>query len=122
MSASDAAGLPAEIAAGEDPDRPVRRFLRRVRSWVGRHPRFELGYRIAVGALGGLIAIVGLILVPLPGPGWLIVFLGLGVLGTEFGWARRLAGALKRLLARFWAWWKARKERKERRTATTKPR
>ena len=47
-------------------------------------------YRIAVGVLGGAIVIGGLGLIPLPGPGWLIVFLGLAVLATEFEWARRL--------------------------------
>ncbi len=43
----------------------------------------------------------GVRLVPLPGPGWLIVFLGLAILGTEFAWARRLAAVTKRWLARF---------------------
>ncbi|CAA9280312.1 MAG: FIG00998039: hypothetical protein [uncultured Corynebacteriales bacterium] len=43
-----------------------------------------------MGVLGSLIMILGLVLVPLPGPGWLIVFLGLGILATEFAWAERL--------------------------------
>jgi uncharacterized protein (TIGR02611 family) len=29
-------------------------------------------------------------MVPLPGPGWLVVFLGLAILGSEFAWAKRL--------------------------------
>jgi uncharacterized protein (TIGR02611 family) len=33
---------------------------------------------------------LGLILVPLPGPGWLIVILGLSILAIEFVWARHL--------------------------------
>lgn len=40
--------------------------------------------------LGGAIVIGGLALVPLPGPGWLIVFVGLAILATEFVWAERL--------------------------------
>jgi len=47
-------------------------------------------YRTLVGAIGGLIIVFGLITVPLPGPGWLTVFIGLAILGTEFHWARRL--------------------------------
>ena len=48
------------------------------------------GKRVAV-AIGGFgTVIVGLILVPLPGPGWLIVFGGLALLATEFMWAERL--------------------------------
>ena len=43
-------------------------------------------YRMGVAALGVTVVIVGLILVPLPGPGWLIVFCGLAILATEFHW------------------------------------
>jgi uncharacterized protein (TIGR02611 family) len=35
--------------------------------------------------VGGIaIALAGLFLVPLPGPGWVIIFVGLGLLGREF--------------------------------------
>jgi uncharacterized protein (TIGR02611 family) len=40
--------------------------------------------------VGGAVVIGGLALVPLPGPGWVIVFLGLAILATEFVWADRL--------------------------------
>lgn len=109
--------ISADIARGENPERPIRRMLRRARAWVAQHPRFELGYRITVGVLGGLVAVIGLLLVPLPGPGWLIVFLGLAILGTEFHWARRMADWLKRVLARFWAWWNARRAQAKARKA-----
>lgn len=98
-----------EIVRAESPERPVRRFLRRVRSRIDQTPWLRGVYRVGVAALGSLVAIIGLILVPLPGPGWLIVFLGLAILGTEFSWARRLATFVKRQLARFWAWWRARR-------------
>ncbi|MET4637592.1 PGPGW domain-containing protein [Mycetocola sp. 2940] len=103
------AELSREIAAGENPDRPVRRMLRRVRAWIDTRPRLRSFYRFTVGGLGGGIALLGLLLVPLPGPGWLVVFLGLAILGTEFVWAGKAAGLLKRMLARFWAWWNARR-------------
>lgn len=102
----------AEIVAAQRPDRPIRRMLRHVRGWVSRHPRLNVLYRVAVGVLGGLLSVAGLILVPLPGPGWLIVFLGLAILGTEFHWARRIAAWLKRQLDRFWIWWRARRARR----------
>lgn len=93
-------------------------FLGRLRARVERHPRIRLGYRLFVGLLGGLIIILGLLLVPLPGPGWLIVFVGLGVLGTEFAAARRVSDALKRVLMRFWSWLQRR--RGERRAASSR--
>jgi Putative transmembrane protein (PGPGW) len=30
-----------------------------------------------------------------PGPGWIVILLGLGVLGAEFVWARQLLDRLK---------------------------
>lgn len=104
--------LDREIAEGERADRPVRRVLRSIRSWIDTRPQLRLVYRSVVGTLGGVIAIGGLLLVPLPGPGWLVVFLGLAILGTEFAWAKKLAAFIKRQLDRFWAWWKARRARK----------
>ena len=101
--------LELEIAEGERHDRPVRRMLRDIRRRIDRRPALRRAYRVIVAALGGTIAILGLLLVPLPGPGWLIVFLGLAILGTEFAWAKRLAVFTKRQLARFWASWKARR-------------
>ncbi len=89
----------AEIAEAERPDHPMRRMLRRARAWVARYPRLEHAYRVAVGILGGTLSVIGLLLVPLPGPGWLVVFLGLAVLGTEFALGqahRRLAQAAAR--------------------------
>lgn len=44
----------------------------------------------SIGVLGGLVVLLGLILVPYPGPGWLIVFAGLAILSTEFEKARRV--------------------------------
>jgi len=101
--------LRRDIAEGSSANRPIRVFLRRCRAWVERHPRIRLGYRIFVAVLGTLIIAVGAILIPLPGPGWLIVFVGFGVLGTEFAAARRVASWLRAMLARFFAWWKHRR-------------
>jgi uncharacterized protein (TIGR02611 family) len=33
---------------------------------------------------------VGIVLIPCPGPGWLVVFAGLAILATEFVWAGRV--------------------------------
>lgn len=46
--------------------------------------------KTSVGILGGLVVVLGLILVPYPGPGWLIVFAGLAILSTEFDSAQRI--------------------------------
>lgn len=46
-------------------------------------------YRIGVFVTGFVVALVGIALLVLPGPGWLLIFLGLAILATEFRWARR---------------------------------
>jgi uncharacterized protein (TIGR02611 family) len=37
----------------------------------------------------------GLIMIVTPGPGWLTIMIGLGVLAAEYVWARRLLDTLK---------------------------
>ena len=44
----------------------------------------------AIGIVGGAVLIVGIIAIPYPGPGWLIVFAGLAILAQEFPWAGRV--------------------------------
>jgi uncharacterized protein (TIGR02611 family) len=55
-----------------------------------RHPKHSKAYRIAFMILAFIVVLAGLALVPLPGPGWAIVFVGLGMLALEFEWAERL--------------------------------
>jgi uncharacterized protein (TIGR02611 family) len=50
----------------------------------------RIGVKLAVAAVGTLVIAIGVILLPLPGPGWVIVFAGLAILAVEFHWARRL--------------------------------
>lgn len=46
--------------------------------------------------LGGFTLLgIGVIMVFTPGPGWLVIFLGLTVLAAEFVWARRLMDRMK---------------------------
>jgi uncharacterized protein (TIGR02611 family) len=92
------------------PAHPARaRAIARRRRWLRSRPSLYLAYRVLIAVIGAAIVIGGLILVPLPGPGWLIVFLGVALLGTEFRWAKRLGRWARWQLHRFWAWWRARR-------------
>ncbi|HJA39396.1 MAG TPA: TIGR02611 family protein [Candidatus Brevibacterium intestinigallinarum] len=68
---------------------------------MDERPHTARVYRATIGALGALIIVVGLILVPLPGPGWLIVLTGVAIIASEFAFARRL---LRFAQARLRAW------------------
>ena len=61
-------------------------------------------YRVCVGIVGGLIVALGLVAIPLPGPGWLTVIAGLFVLATEFTWAERLLEFTRRHVTRWTDW------------------
>ncbi|GAA1023205.1 TIGR02611 family protein [Acrocarpospora pleiomorpha] len=66
----------------------------------------RLTLKIIVGIIGGAMVIGGLIMVPFPGPGWLIVFGGLAVLATEFHWASNVLDFAKRVVGAATAWLK----------------
>ena len=76
------------------------RLLDRIRS----NPTGRLALKIGVGVLGSLVVVVGIILIPFPGPGWAIVILGLAILALEFTWAKNLLEFTKRHV-KSWTHW-----------------
>jgi len=76
----------------------------RWRRRVAARRSLDHGYRMAVGVVGGLIVALGVLAIPLPGPGWLIVIAGLFVLATEFTWAERLLDFTRRHVKRWSDW------------------
>ncbi len=45
--------------------------------------------KVAVAVVGGGVLAVGVLMVVLPGPAFVVIPAGLGILGVEFAWARR---------------------------------
>ena len=70
------------VLDAEDDDWAWRRRIR-----ANPAPRL---YRAAVAMVGAVVLVIGLIAVPAPGPGWLIVFVGLAIWASEFEFAQRL--------------------------------
>src|SRR6267142_4941085 len=52
--------------------------------------------RVFLIIAGFTLLLVGGVMLVTPGPGWLVIFLGLGLLAAEFVWARRLMDRIKR--------------------------
>jgi len=46
--------------------------------------------RLVIGVIGFNVLLIGVVMIVLPGPSLLVILLGLGILATEFIWARRL--------------------------------
>jgi uncharacterized protein (TIGR02611 family) len=44
--------------------------------------------KVFLGLVGSLVLLLGLIMIPVPGPGLLICLLGLFILSLEFEWAK----------------------------------
>lgn len=64
----------------------------------------RLAWRIGVAVLGIAVVVMGVVLLPLPGPGWLIIFAGLGILASEFEWAARLLRFARAQLSSWTEW------------------
>ena len=65
------------------------RFSDKLRHWL-RLDLLPAGIRRwVIGVIGGTILLIGLALVFLPGPAFVVIPVGLAVLATEFAWARR---------------------------------
>lgn len=82
-------------SSASTPDSPARRIGSAVgraagsalvggRAAIRRNPRANRVYRAGVGVVGGTTVALGVVLIPLPGPGALVALGGLGILGTEF--------------------------------------
>ena len=55
----------------------------------------EQVWRIFRIVAGFTLLLVGVVMIITPGPGWLVISLGLGLLAAEFMWARRLIDRIK---------------------------
>lgn len=56
--------------------------------------------KVVVGVAGGAVVLLGLMLIPLPGPGIPVVVMGIVILSTEFVWAARARDFGRALWAR----------------------
>jgi uncharacterized protein (TIGR02611 family) len=74
------------------------------RARIKAKPTTRRLYRVVVGAAGVAIVLVGIVLLPAPGPGWAIIFVGLAVLASEFEKAQRLLDFAKRHVHRWTTW------------------
>lgn len=93
----DADAFVAELSAADPElaqrwhDHPAVVPFKAVVLFVGRNIK-----RILVTIAGTLVVLIGIVLIPLPGPGWAIVFGGLAILATEYVWAQRVLAYAKR--------------------------
>lgn len=71
----------------------------RAPAFVRRSPVLHQFWRAGVFAVGLGVVAGGVLLLPLPGPGWLVIFGGMAVWATEFVWAQRVLRWTRRKVA-----------------------
>jgi uncharacterized protein (TIGR02611 family) len=85
--------------ATDEPGR-IHRTLDAIRA----NPTGRVALKVTVGVLGAAVVAVGIVLIPLPGPGWAIVILGLAIWAIEFVWAKHLLHFTRRQVGSWTHW------------------
>jgi uncharacterized protein (TIGR02611 family) len=70
---------------------PPAAVIRSLLVFDEKHPLYgpyRMAKRIAIGIVGGSVLIIGICMIVLPGPAFVVIPVGLGILGIEFAWAR----------------------------------
>ncbi|MFN0282453.1 MAG: TIGR02611 family protein [Kineosporiaceae bacterium] len=87
--------------------RAIHPLLRRPHAWrerIRRRRSTRVAWKVVTGLVGTAVTVAGLIMVPFPGPGWLVVIVGLVILASEFAWAQRLLHVVRHRV-RTWTDW-----------------
>jgi Putative transmembrane protein (PGPGW) len=56
--------------------------------------------KLVVGIIGGTVLLIGVALIVLPGPAFIVIPVGLAILATEFAWARSALARAKAIVGR----------------------
>jgi uncharacterized protein (TIGR02611 family) len=88
--ASDADGAKAQGAQGE------QGLGSRAPAFVKRRRALHLSWQVGVFVIGLAVVGAGIVMLPLPGPGWVVIFGGMAIWATEFVWAQLVLRWTKR--------------------------
>lgn len=64
-----------------------------------RSPMYRHAKRVIITVVGTSVLLVGVAMIVLPGPAFIVIPAGLAILATEFVWARRLLNRIKQQLS-----------------------
>jgi len=77
---------------------PPAAIIRSLLVFDESHPlyrTYKVAKRIAIGVVGGTVLLVGIAMIILPGPAFVVIPAGLGILAIEFAWARNWLRKIK---------------------------
>ncbi|WP_406166677.1 TIGR02611 family protein [Streptomyces sp. NBC_00996] len=87
---------PGEVAMADDGAKGERALGSRAPAFVKARRALHLSWQVGVFIVGLAVVVVGVIMLPLPGPGWLVIFGGMAIWATEFVWAQLVLRWTKR--------------------------
>lgn len=93
--AGSAAETPAagDVTRRTDEERPLGS---RAPAFVKARRPLHLSWQVGVFLIGLAVVVVGVVMLPLPGPGWFVIFAGMAIWATEFVWAQLVLRWTKR--------------------------
>lgn len=85
-----------EIAMADDETKAERPLGSRAPHFIKARRTLHLSWQVGVFIVGLAVVGAGVIMLPLPGPGWLVIFGGMAIWATEFVWAQLVLRWTKR--------------------------
>jgi uncharacterized protein (TIGR02611 family) len=94
---------PGEVAVAPDETGTDQERSEQERGLGSRAPEFikarrllHVSWQVGVFIIGLAVVVAGIIMLPLPGPGWVVIFGGMAIWATEFVWAQLVLRWTKR--------------------------
>ncbi|MEV5490875.1 TIGR02611 family protein [Streptomyces bobili] len=94
---------PGEVAMAANDAKSDRAAEQQKQALGSRAPAFikarrilHLSWQVGIFVVGLAVVVAGIIMLPLPGPGWVVIFGGMAIWATEFVWAQLVLRWTKR--------------------------
>jgi tellurite resistance protein TerC len=76
------------------------KWVSRVKAAIGLNILPAPLRKLIVAVIGLTILLIGVAMIALPGPAFIVIPIGLGILATEFAWARRMVRRARVMIAK----------------------
>jgi uncharacterized protein (TIGR02611 family) len=92
---------PGEVAVASDETRTdgaqgEQGLGSRAPEFIKARRMLHLSWQVGIFIVGLAVVVAGIIMLPLPGPGWVVIFGGMAIWATEFVWAQLVLRWTKR--------------------------
>ncbi|MEU6178447.1 TIGR02611 family protein [Streptomyces coeruleorubidus] len=92
----EVAVAPDETGTNEERSEQERGLGSRAPEFIKARRLLHVSWQVGVFVIGLAVVVTGIIMLPLPGPGWVVIFGGMAIWATEFVWAQLVLRWTKR--------------------------